>query len=134
MLFLYFAWLCFKIFANAFNIMSSKTTLRVGTKMSSEEAKERKAKQDATKGKPPTRVRGKKSQEEANKSSEKDWWADFATEASNHAAKSEKAAKIIRDTVITRKSAGRTKPKDVEYQRTVVEKSKVPIKGAKSTT
>jgi hypothetical protein len=117
--------------------MASKTTQRVGTKMTLEEAKERKAKQDeaiAQAKKPPTRVSGKQSQKEANKSEEQKFWEDFAIETSQHAAKSEKAAKIIRDTVITRKAAGRIKPKDVEYQLTVVEKSKVPIKGAKSTT
>ena len=104
--------------------------------MTLEEAKERKATQDAAiaqANKPAVRVRSKKSQEEASKSEHERFWDDFATEATHHAAKSEKAAKIIRDTVITTKPADRTKPKHVEYQRTTVQKSKVPIKGAKST-
>ena len=101
--------------------------------MSLEEAKERKATQDAAAGKPAVRVYGKKSQKEASKSEHEKFWDDFATEATHHAAKSEKAAKIIRDTVITTKPSDRTQPKKVEYQRTTVQKSKVPIKGAKST-
>ena len=117
--------------------MASKTTRRVGNKMSLEEAQERKIQKDAAiaqANKPPTRVSGKKGQKEASKKSEHEqFWDDFATEASHHAAKSERAAKIIRDTVITTKPADRTKPKHVEYQRTTVQKSKVPIKGAKST-
>ena len=101
--------------------------------MTLEEAQERKARQDEAR-KPPTRVSCKKSQQEASKKSEHEqFWDDFATEASHHAAKSERAAKIIRDTVITTKPADRTKPKHVEYQRTTVQKSKAPIKGAKST-
>ena len=45
------------------------------------------------------------------------FWAEFAEHAAAHAAKSEKAAKIIRDTVVTRKAAGRSVPTKVTYQR-----------------
>ena len=59
------------------------------------------------------------------------FWKDFAAESAAHAAKTEKAAKIIRDTVITRKAAGRTVPTKVTYQRTTTESSDVPLKKPK---
>ena len=48
-----------------------------------------------------------------------------------HAAKSEKAAKIIRDCVITRKAPGRAVLSKVTYQRTTTETSNVPLKKGK---
>ena len=78
--------------------------------------------------KPTHRVRGKTTQAAVDDAASARFWQEFAGEAAVHAAKSEKAAKIIRDTVITKKAAGRTKPAAVEYQRTTTQKSKVPIK------
>ena len=59
------------------------------------------------------------------------FWAEFAKDAAAHAAKSEKAAKIIRDTVITRKAAGRAVPTKVTYQRSTTVSSDVPLKKPK---
>ena len=75
--------------------------------------------------KPTHRTRGKMSQKEHDDKQAAAFWS----EAANHAAsKIEKAAKIIRDTVITKKAAGRSKPTEVEFQRTTTQKSKMPIK------
>ena len=60
------------------------------------------------------------------------FWREFAADAAVHAAKSEKAAKIIRDTVITRKAAGRTAPTKVTYRRSTTETSNIPLKNKKA--
>ena len=62
----------------------------------------------------------------------KAFWREFAADAAVHAAKSEKAAKIIRDTVITRKAAGRTAPTKVTYRRSTTETSNIPLKNKKA--
>ena len=71
------------------------------------------------------------SQKKSDEDEAEAFWKDFAAESAVHAAKTEKAAKIIRDTVITRKAAGRTVPTKVTYQRTTTESSDVPLKKPK---
>ena len=70
-------------------------------------------------------------QDQADEESEA-FWREFAADAAAHAAKSEKAAKIIRDTVVTRKAAGRTAPTKVTYTRSTTESSNVPLKKTKA--
>ena len=69
--------------------------------------------------------------QEADDRESEAFWKEFAAEAAAHAAKSEKAAKIIRDCVITRKAPGRAVPSKVTYQRTTTETSNIPLKRGK---
>ena len=71
---------------------------------------------------------GPSSQQERDDKESEAFWAEFAEHAAAHAAKSEKAAKIIRDTVVTRKATGRTVPTKVTYQRSTTVSSNVPLK------
>ena len=76
--------------------------------------------------------RGPESQQERDDNESEAFWREFAADAAAHAAKSEKAAKIIRDTVVTRKAAGRTAPTKVTYTRSTTESSNVPLKKTKA--
>ena len=76
--------------------------------------------------------RGQESQKNRDEREAEEFWRDYVAEAAVHAAKSEKAAKIIRDTVITRKAAGRTVPTKVTYTRSTTETSNVPLKNKKA--
>ena len=69
--------------------------------------------------------------QEADDRESEAFWKEFAAEAAAHAAKSEKAAKIIRDCVITRKPPGRTVPSKVTNQRNTTETSNIPLKRGK---
>ena len=69
--------------------------------------------------------------QEADDRESEAFWKEFAAEAAVHAAKSEKAAKIIRHCVITRKPPGRTAPSTVTYLRTTTETSNIPLKRGK---
>ena len=79
----------------------------------------------------PRAPRPESQQDRADTDSEA-FWREFAADAAAHAAKSEKAAKIIRDTVVTRKAAGRTAPTKVTYTRSTTESSNVPLKKTKA--
>ncbi len=76
--------------------------------------------------------RGQESQKDRDDRESEEFWRDYAADAAVHAAKSEKAAKIIRDTVVTRKAAGRTAPTKVTYTRSTTESSNVPLKKTKA--
>ena len=58
-------------------------------------------------------TRGSESQQERDDRESEAFWREFAADAAVHAAKSEKAAKVIRDCIITRKAAGRSAPAKV---------------------
>ena len=75
---------------------------------------------------------GSSSQKDRDDKESEAFWAEFAEHAAAHAAKSEKAAKIIRDTVVTRKAAGRSVPTKVTYQRSTTVSSNVPLKKPKA--
>ena len=75
---------------------------------------------------------GPSSQKDRDDKESEAFWAEFAEHAAAHAAKSEKAAKIIRDTVVTRKAAGRSVLTKVTYQRSTTVSSNVPLKKTKA--
>ncbi len=78
----------------------------------------------------PSRV--SESQQERDDRESEAFWREFAANAAAHAAKSEKAAKVIRDCIITRKAAGRSAPAKVTYTRSTMESSNVPLKKTKA--
>ena len=77
-------------------------------------------------------TRGSESQQERDDRESEAFWREFAADAAVHAAKSEKAAKVIRDCIITRKAAGRSAPTKVTYTRSTTESSNVPLKKTKA--
>ena len=76
--------------------------------------------------------RGSESQQERDDRESEAFWREFAADAAVHAAKSERAAKVIRDCIITRKAAGRSAPAKVTYTRSTTESSNVPLKKTKA--
>ena len=98
----------------------------------SEQPGEPRAKRGAAPMKRAAPKRGQDSERDKADGESEAFWREFAADAAVHAAKSEKAAKIIRDTVITRKAAGRTAPTKVTYRRSTTETSNIPLKNKKA--
>ena len=57
------------------------------------------------------------------------FWSDFADDLDKHQKTAKKLAEVVRNTVVTKKVAGRTVPSKTEYVRTVVKRSPKPIPG-----
>ena len=76
------------------------------------------------KTKPPAAARDAHGDEESRK-----FWEDFADDLDRHHKKAQKLAEIVRNTVVTKKVAGRTVPNSTQYVQTVTKRSPKPIPG-----
>ena len=58
----------------------------------------------------------------------KAFWDGLASDLGKHKRRAEKLAETVRDTMVTKKVAGRTVPNSTHYTQTVTKTSKDPIK------
>ena len=58
----------------------------------------------------------------------KEFWDGLASDLGKHKRRAEKLAETVRDTMVTKKVAGRTVPNSTHYTQTVTKTSKAPIK------